>query len=102
MPAGLQAWDANGNLVVDLGDFSTRFVSRHNVSFPSNVRQVSFSVPGLTGTNSFAVIMGGTVPAGGFGYYTAVTKNGGVDVLYLPTTNPSFSQTLYIEVYMFN
>lgn len=102
MPAGLQAWDASGNLVVDLGDFNTRFVTRQNVSFPTNTRAVSFNVAGLTGTNSFAVIMGGSVPSGGFGYYTAVTKNGGVDVLYLPTSNPPYAQTLYVEVYMFN
>lgn len=102
MPAGLQAWDASGNLAADIGDFSTRFVGRYNVSYPTNVRSVSVSVPGLTGENSFAAIMGGTVPAGGFGYYQAVTKNGGFDVLYLPTFNPLYAQTLYIEVYMFN
>lgn len=102
MPAGLQAWDASGNLVVDLGDYSTRFVSRHNIAFPQNVRQVSFSVAGLTGTNSFAAIMGSNVANGGINEYHAVTKNGGVDVLYLPTNNPFFAQTLYIEVYMFN
>lgn len=100
--SGFQAWDASGNLVVDLGDFNTRFVSRHNVSFPTNTRIVSVSVPGITGTNSFASIMGGTVPAGGFGYYAPVTKNGGFDILYLPTFNPLYAQTLYVEVYQFN
>lgn len=101
MPAGLQAWDASGNLVVDLGDFNTRFVTRQNVSFPRTTRQVSVNVSGLTAANSFAVIMG---TASGYNKsdYAAVTRNGGVDILYVPGSNPYMDQTLYLEVYMFN
>ncbi|UGO53114.1 hypothetical protein HAZELMIKA_24 [Klebsiella phage vB_KaeD_HazelMika] len=102
MPAGLQAWDASGNLVVDLGDFSTRFVVRQNISFPRTTRAVSFNVAGLTGANSFAVVMVASAGAVYKASYAAVTKNGGVDVLYLPTSNPFVDQTLTIEVYVFN
>lgn len=102
MPAGLQAWDASGNLVADLGDFSTRFVGRYNVSFPRSTRVVQLSVAGLTGANSFATIMGGSIANGQHEAYAPVTRNGGVDILYMPTNNPLFDQTLYVEVYMFN
>lgn len=102
MPAGLQAWDASGNLVADLGDFSTRFVGRYNVSFPRNATIVSQAVPGLTGANSFATIMKGDVANGGIAQYAAVTKNGGFDIIHLPSSFPPYAQTLSVEVYMFN
>lgn len=102
MPAGLQAWDASGNLVADLGDYSTRFVGRYSINFPQNVMIVSQAVPGLTGANSFATIMAGSVVNGGIAQYAAVTKSGGFDIIHLPSSFPPYAQTLTVEVYMFN
>lgn len=101
--SGLQAWDGNGNLIVDIGDFSTRFVTRQKIYFPNNTQSVSFGVGGINGYNSFAAIMGWDIQ--GFplpGAYHAVTRQDAVDIFYLPTRNPTFSCNLYLEVYMFN
>lgn len=100
--SGFQAWDASGNLVADLGNFSTRFVGRYAVRFPRQSTIVSQSVPGLTGTNSFATIMSGSVANAGISQYAAITKNGGFDIIHLPSSFPPFEQVLNVEVYMFN
>lgn len=98
MSAGLQAWDANGNLVVDLGDFSTRFYHRQQIVFPRSTQIVSFAVGGINGYNSFAAIKSSNVYIGGS--YTAVTRDGAVDVIYLPTKNPFSDVTMDIEIYL--
>lgn len=98
--SGLQAWDQNGNLVVDLGDFSTRFVTRVAVSIPSGGIMGSAYVPGINGYNSFAC-----VKATNFGHvdstYAAVTRENAVDVIFLPSRE-SVAITLYVEIYQFN
>lgn len=100
MPAGLQAWDAAGNLVADLGDFTVRFVSKHVVNFPKGQQIAGFSVNGINGNNSFAVITASSVgPA--FNEFYAKTKTNGVDILYLATSNTLYARDLTVEVYEF-
>lgn len=100
--SGLQAWDGNGNLIVDLGDFSTRFVWRQDVYFPRTTFVQSFAVSGINGYNSFAAIKAWNIGSPLGGNYMAVTRAGAVDVFYLPTSNPLFDCVLSVEVYMFN
>ena len=99
--SGLQAWDGSGNLIVDIGDFSTRFVTRQNVYFPQNVQMVSFTVWGINGYNSFAAIKGWDVAGAGIASYACVTRENAVDIIYLPATNPLHASTMYVEVYQF-
>lgn len=98
--SGLQAWDASGNLIVDLGDFSTRFVRRQQIVFPKTTSIVSFPVGGINGYNSFAAIKWSNIYIGSS--YACVTREGAVDVIYLPTSNPFSDVVMDIEVYQFN
>lgn len=102
MAAGLQCWDASGNLVVDLGDYSTRFIGRYNVNFPRSVDRVQLNVPGVTDSNSFASVMGANLGSTYVTDYAPVCRSGGIDIIYVPGRNPSVDLTLYVEVYMFN
>lgn len=65
MPAGLQVWDAAGNLVVDITTRLSRFLGSVN----SGTSAGSISVPDLVqGTPFyFVIISGGAVPVGSFG-----------------------------------
>lgn len=98
--SGLQAWDGTGNLIVDLGDFSTRFVHRQQIVFPRTTSIVSFAVGGINGYNSFAAIKWSNIYIGSS--YACVTRDGAVDVIYLPTSNPFSDVVMDIEVYKFN
>ncbi|ELY4215878.1 hypothetical protein SMY84_001768 [Cronobacter turicensis] len=54
--AGLQCWDASGNLIVDLGDYMLRHVARVQFNQVAGaVSQVNIPVAGVTATGSFAV-----------------------------------------------
>lgn len=97
---GLQAWDGAGNLIVDLGDFSTRFVHRQQIVFPRSTAIVSFAVGGINGYNSFACIKNANIYIGSA--YACVTRENAVDVIYLPTSNPFSDVTMDIEIYKFN
>ena len=102
MAQGMQAWDENGNLVVDIGDFSTRFVGRWRVYIPQGGNDVYVNVNGINGTNSFATILwtegslGGSIDT----EYVAVTGNNGFKVIYLPQSS-SRAINIDVEVYSF-
>lgn len=99
---GVQAWDEGGNLVLDVGDYCTRFIGRYRVYIPQGGNDVHTPINGINGTNSFATIMwteghfGGGIDEG----YVAVTKNNGFTVTYLPTAG-SRAINLDVEVYSF-
>lgn len=100
--SGLQAWDASGNIVADLGDYTIKFVGRYSMSIAANASTASISVVGIDGNNSFANIMksNGTTDGSIRTDIVAKTKSGGVDLLYLPTGN-SGGVTADVEVYKF-
>lgn len=97
--SGLQCWDDKGNLVVDLGDYTVKFVGKYNVTVKRGTSITSLSVSGIDGNNSFAAITGGNVAI--FNEFYAKTKTNGVDVIYLPTSSPWSDVTLQVEVYKF-
>lgn len=97
--AGLQCWDSSGNLVVDLGDYNTRYASTVSINFPTSVQSVSVNVSGVTASNSIAVVK--SVSIGGIYYYTASCYNGGFTVFYTPSRNPLYAQTVTVEIYQF-
>lgn len=98
--SGLQCWDAGGNLAVDLGDYTVKFIGKYQVTVPRGSQVGSIGVSGINGFNSFAAI---TAIAGGYPYgeYYAKTRDGAVDVIYLPTSSPWFDAVLTVEVYTF-
>lgn len=102
MGAGLQAWDANGAIVADLGDYTIKFVGRYSMSIASGASTSSITVNGINGNNSFANIMktNGTTDGSIRTDIVAKTKTNGVDLMYLPT-GASGGVTAEIEVYQF-
>jgi len=57
MPCGLQCWDATGKLVVDIGDYNTRYLGRTSVTIPANVNVIAGSFGGITTAGSFASVV---------------------------------------------
>ncbi len=81
MGNGLQCWDSNGNITVDLGDCSTRFFASIDATLPKNQAAVNISYPGVTSDRHFAAI----ARAGPFFHgdiifdgVTVCTRDGGV------------------------
>ncbi|QEG10402.1 hypothetical protein KMI8_24 [Klebsiella phage KMI8] len=99
---GMQAWDENGNIVVDIGDFSTRFVGRYRVHMPNGSNNVFTHIPGVNGTNSFAAIMWteGSLQNSINTEYAAITTNDGFKVMYLPEDR-TMEINIDVEVYSF-
>lgn len=57
MPCGMQCWDASGKLVVDIGDYNTRYLGRTTVTIPANTNVATGSYGGLTAAGSFAAVV---------------------------------------------
>lgn len=57
MAGGLQCWDATGKLIVDIGDYNTRYLGRTTVTMAANTNQVTGSFGGLTTSGSFVVVV---------------------------------------------
>lgn len=103
MPQGLQAWDAAGRLVVDLGDYSTRFITSLTVTLPASQSAVNVAVAGVTDTGHFAVITKGneSIVAGLLmTELTATTRNGGVWVIALNGTY-TVARSVIVDIYAF-
>lgn len=102
MPQGLQAWDASGNLVVDLGDYSTRFITSIAMNMPAQQDVVNVAVSGVTDAGHFAVITKGnssTLPGVVVTEMTAITSNGSV---YLVAQNKtSYARPVTVDIYAF-
>lgn len=100
MPCGLQCWDANGKLIVDIGDYNTRYLGRTTVSIQGSEDVVSGAFAGLTEAGSFAVVVSAASskyvsPAN----FSARAYNGGFRVFkLLPNVN---SITLTLDMYAF-
>lgn len=103
MPQGLQAWDAAGNMVVDIGDYSTRIFTSKRVAIPSGVSTaIQYPVPGVTAAGHFAVITEGnntTQPDILMTNYTAVTYNGGFWLI--PIFGTSYGMNVTVDIYAF-
>lgn len=57
MPCGMQCWDASGKIVVDIGDYNTRYLGRTTITIPANTNVVTGSFGGLTTGGSFASVV---------------------------------------------
>lgn len=103
MAAGLQAWDASGRLVVDLTDFTTRFVTSVTVTIPANQTAAFLTIGGVTPDAHFAVITKGNDSLTQGLLLTelcASCTNGGVWVVSLNGIYVS-NRTVVVDVYTF-
>lgn len=57
MPAGLQCWDETGKLIVDIGDYNTRYLGRVSGYIPANTPSYSIPFPAATVNGCFAIIV---------------------------------------------
>ena len=95
MPQGLQCWDGEGRVVVDLSDYSLRYMGSTSVSFSTGETSKNVAFSGATQEGSFISIIstGLTVNE-----YFCRAYNGGFTAYYLPTGG-SPAITLNVEVY---
>lgn len=104
MPAGLQAWDAQGRLVADVGDYSTRFVQQISITLPAGQEAVNITVGGVTDAGHFAAVVEGNsaiVQGLLMTELTAITRNGGVWLVAL-TGALTVARTVKIDIYQFS
>lgn len=100
MPCGMQCWDSSGKLVVDIGDYNTRYLGRTTVTMPANTNLVTGSFSGLTLSGSFVVV----VSASSSSYFTPSnfsvrSYDGGFRVFKL--SNYTAAVTLTLDMYAF-
>lgn len=53
--SGLQCWDGSGNIVVDLGDYSVRFIGLYGVNIPSGANYAEIPVHDISQANGFCI-----------------------------------------------
>lgn len=100
MAGGLQCWDATGKLIVDIGDYNTRYLGRTTVTMTANTNQVAGSFGGLTTSGSFVVV----VSASSSVYFTpsnfaARAYDGGYRIFKLSAYTAAV--TLTLDMYAF-
>ncbi|KMV71934.1 hypothetical protein WB66_05390 [bacteria symbiont BFo1 of Frankliniella occidentalis] len=98
MAAGLQCWDASGKLIVDIGDYNSRFLGETTVAIGNNAASVSKAFSGLTQNGSFGVVVGSSAAGGGFATesYAVRTYNGGFTVYSTSTATPASTLTVHL------
>ncbi len=100
MAGGLQCWDATGKLIVDIGDYNTRYLGRTSVTMAANTNVVTGSFGGLTTSGSFVVV----VSASSSVYFTpsnfaARAFDGGYNIFKLSSYTAAV--TLTLDMYSF-
>lgn len=97
MSQGLQCWDASGRLVVDLTDYSIRYIGRLTVSFTAGETSKNVPFTGATQDGTVIAIVSTWV---GVNEYYCRAYDGGFTIYYLPV-NGSNAVSLNLEVYNF-
>lgn len=97
MPCGLQCWDATGKLVVDIGDYNTRYLGGISSGMPANVGEITVTFAGLTASGSFAVISAVTTEPYKINHFATRVYDGGCRVFKLPsyTSTVNFNLEFY-------
>ncbi|NKG32504.1 hypothetical protein FVB43_20950 [Erwinia rhapontici] len=101
MPAGLQCWDANGKLIVDIGDYNLLLFSTTSVTFPQNGTVITVPYSGVTAEGFFAAIVAPGDWANNYYVESLVTRtyNGGFRVIN--TAGDMSRVVLNINIYRF-
>lgn len=98
MPAGLQCWDENGKLIVDIGDYNSRFLGETSVAIGNNAPSVSATFPGLTQNGTFGIVVASSAAGGGFATesYAVRTYNNGFTVYSTSAATPESTLTVHL------
>lgn len=103
MTCGLQCWDASGKLVVDIGDYNTRYLGRTTGTIAANSNTLLIPYTGATLNGSFAVIVAAKSNSSGAPNadtyeFAARSVNNGIQVIRVGAAK---SVTLTLDVYAF-
>lgn len=98
---GLQAWDENGVLMLDVGDYSTRFVGNYSIRLNSGAASASVAAPGVTKDKHFAAVTSGSETSVLMTEMTAIAGDGVVYLVAL-TGSVSYARTANVDVYAFS
>ncbi len=74
MPAGMQAFDANGNLVADLTDRLAKLIASGSLTFTAAPQRFTISVPGMVNDGTWYVSCTGQVVTRIFSGYFEVVR----------------------------
>lgn len=99
MPQGLQCWDAEGRIAVDLSDYAIRYIGSASVSFSSGEAEKNVPFSGVTQDGTFISVVSASLP-GVINEYFCRAYNGGFTIFFLPTRG-SYAITINVEVYSF-
>lgn len=99
MAAGLQCWDATGKLIVDIGDYNTRYLGRTTVTMAANTNLVAGSFAGLTLSGSFVVVSASSSSNFSPSNFAARSYDGGFRVFKLSSYTAAV--TLTLDMYAF-
>lgn len=95
MSQGLQCWNANGNIVVDIGDYNIRFMGTYNINVVSGTPRYTVQVPGMESIGWF----GHYAPSSGiFNEWSVYCNDGSFTAIYLPG-DPSFGGSTPFNIY---
>lgn len=95
--SGLQAWDASGRMVTDLGDFNMRYMGATSLNVGPGATAWNVGWGGMR-TNGWIVVLNTSMY---WNDYYCIPYNDYFTVQYLPTTAP-YPEILYFEVYSFS
>ncbi|CUW22514.1 Uncharacterised protein [Serratia grimesii] len=99
MTGGIQCWDASGKLIVDLGDYNTRYIGRMQISMPAQSFQTTAPYPGSIESGSFGVIISTSNASHPPDRYMTRAYDGGMRLYCI---DPSFNQTVTVTIDVFS
>jgi hypothetical protein len=99
MSGGIQCWDANGKLIVDLGDYNTRYLGRMQITMPAASFQTSSAFSGATENGSFGVVVATSTTNQPPDRYMTRAYNGGIRLYCI---DPGYYQAVTVTVDVFS
>lgn len=96
MTQGLQAWDGSGRMLVDIGDYSMRYVGTFQFTVTTGVRQWWVPYAAFRDTGWIAVYLYERSSR----YFSIIPGNGGFTLRNL-ISNQAYSYALTFEVYTY-
>lgn len=96
MAQGIQCWNAQGTLLVDLGDYNMRYVGSQTVSLPSGATQWNFTYTGMTSSGWIVYIQ----DTASFPQYVCRCYDGGYRIAFAPTSAPA-TKTVTVDIWRY-
>lgn len=97
MAQGLQCWDAQGRVAVDLTDYNLRYMGGLSVVFRRNESAKNVTFPGATQRGTVVIITSSSMKNPN--EFSCRAYDGGFTVHYLPASNGWADTTLAVEVF---